>query len=295
MSSIDLHMHSDISLDGEYTPEELAFMCEKNKLEVVSLTDHNSIRGIRKMEEALSQSQVRMIPGIELDCTYEGLDLHVLGYGIDVEDKRFIQIEQNILSQKKATSEKRMEILLDLGILFEQSEVNKLAKDGVVVGEMIAEAALADKRNKNNPLLAAYRAGGNRSDNPYVNFFWDYCAQGKPAFLPVRYMSFMDAVTLIKETGGIAVIAHPANTVGRDEKVITDMVRQGIVGIESYSSYHTSDDRQYYHELAKRLGIMETMGSDFHGKNKPAVFLGNTFGEGREAKLINAMEKFGVL
>lgn len=295
MSSIDLHMHSDISLDGEFTPTELAVMCKENKLEVVALTDHNSIRGIREMEKVLSQSRVRMIHGIELDCTYEELDLHVLGYGIDVEDKRFMEIEQDILSQEEATSEKRMEILLDMGILFEQSEVKKLARDGVVVGEMIAEAALEDKRNENNPLLTPYRVGGNRSENPYVNFFWDFCAQGKPAFLPIQYMSFTEAITLINKTGGIAVIAHPANTVKRNEKVITDMVQQGIVGMESYSSYHTSDDRQYYHELAERLGIMETMGSDFHGKNKPSVSLGNTYGEGKEAKTIKNLEKFGVL
>ncbi len=295
MSYIDLHMHSDISLDGEYTPAEIAAMCEENHLEIVSLTDHNSIRGIREMKKALSPSGVRMIPGIELDCTYEELDLHVLGYGIDIEDKRYLQIEQDILSQKKASSKKTLEILLELGILFEKEDVLKLAKDGVVVGEMIAEAALADKRNENNPLLAAYRAGGSRSNNPYVNFFWDYCAQGKPAFLPIRYMSFAEAITLITKTGGIPVIAHPVNTVGRDEKIITDMVSQGIVGIESYSSYHSSDDRQYYHTLAKKLGVMETMGSDFHGKNKPSVSLGNTFGDGKEDELIKAMEMFGVL
>ena len=274
MSTIDLHMHSNISLDGEYTPAELARLCYQNGLKTVALTDHNSVRGVPEMMEETRKLGIEAVPGIELDCTCEDLDLHILGYGIDIQDKRLREIEQDVLAQKQKTSLQTLDILSQAGIYFDRDQVMSLARDGVVVGEMIAEAALLDDRNLDNPLMKPYYPGQSRSDNPYVNFFWDFCSQGKIAFLPVNYISAKEAISLIRETGGAAVIAHPGATVKRREDLISRMVSDGVTGLEVYSSYHNDEEIAYYKQLADRFHLVKTMGSDFHGKTKPSVKLG---------------------
>lgn len=295
MSKIDMHMHSIISLDGEYTPTELARLCHNSNLEIIALSDHNSVRGVAELEKEAAKYGIMVIPAIELDCTYANLDLHLLGYGIDINHPEFIKNEQDILEQMRKASEKEMKILHRAGIWFEDEAVMALSRDGIVVGEMIGEAAIHDERNRENPLIMPYLPGGNRSDNPYVNFYWDYCSQGKIAFLPIHYMSFQEAVDLIKDAGGFAIIAHPGQTVKRDEVMIRAMYADGISGIEVYSSYHTPEEVDYYRKLADELHMMKTMGSDFHGKIKPAVFLGRTFGEEAEEELRQTLCGQGVM
>ena len=163
-----------------------------------------------------------------------------------------------------------------MGIRFEGRRIRQLSRDGIVTGEMIAEAALEDERNRNLSLLEPYRPGGARAENPYVNFFWDFCSQGKPAYFPADYPAFEEAQQLIEDTGGISVIAHPVNTVGKNRDRIRTMVKMGVSGLEVYSSYHTAEDVTWFHQLAEELELLETMGSDFHGKTKPSVVLGGT-------------------
>lgn len=295
MGRIDLHMHSDISLDGEYTPKELAAMCGEHQITVAALSDHNSVRGVPEMTEACKELGICVIPAVELDCTCDGLDLHLLGYGIDTTDGRFGKNEQEIDRQSRAASEYMMTALLDRGILFERGEVMKLARNGIVIGEMIAEAALADERNRDNPLLAPYRPGGERGRNPFVNFYWDFCSQGKPAFYPIHYPSFEDAVELIRQTGGVPVLAHPAVTVGRRENMLSYMAEAGVEGIEVYSSYHQSEDILYYKKMAEKLQLFQTMGSDFHGKTKPSVLLGGTGADACEENLLKALRERNLI
>ena len=276
MSWLDLHMHSEVSLDGEYSPKQLAGLCHEKGLKVAALSDHNSVRGVEEMMVSCARFGIRGIPAVELDSTFDGVDLHLLGDGIDYHDSRYAELENRILSRKKEISFRAMKILRDIGIIFEEEKVLALSRNGIVGGETIAEAALADERNLNNPLLLPYRPGGERGDNPYVNFFWDFCSQGKPAYFPADYPAFEEAQQLIEDTGGISVIAHPANTVGKNRDRIRTMVKMGVSGLEVYSSYHTAEDVTWFHRLAEELELLETMGSDFHGKTKPSVVLGGT-------------------
>lgn len=276
MSWLDLHMHSEASLDGEYSPGQLARLCHEKGLKVAALSDHNSVRGVEEMMACCARFGIRSIPAVELDCTFDGVDLHLLGYGIDYHDGRYAKLESRILSGKKENSRHAMKILREAGIIFDEDKVLALSRNGIVVGETIAEAALADERNHNNPLLLPYRPGGGRDDNPYVNFFWDFCSQGKPAYFPADYPTFEEAQQLIEDTGGISVIAHPINTVGKNRDRIRAMVKMGVSGLEVFSSYHTAEDVKWFHELAEELKLLETMGSDFHGKTKPSVVLGGT-------------------
>lgn len=275
---IDLHMHSDYSLDGEFSPEQLAVLCKKSGLQTAALTDHNSVRGTEGFCRAAKEQGIFAVTGIELDCDCEDVSLHLLGYHIDSSDRRFRDLEEKVLQQKREASREEMRRIRDLDIVFDEAELMKLAREGIVVGEMIAEVALHDKRNEKNPLLLPFRPGGERSDNPYVNFYWDFCSKGKPGYVPVSYISFEDAFRLIQDTGGFAVIAHPVNTVGRREEMVSYMIDQGVAGLEVFSSYHSQPDIDYYKALTERYHVIKTCGSDFHGKTKPAVHLGGING-----------------
>jgi 3',5'-nucleoside bisphosphate phosphatase len=274
-NKLDLHMHSNISNDGEYSPSELMELCYKSGLKTVSLADHNSVRGIREAKEAAEKLGLEFIAGIELDCQFEGTNLHILGYGIDQAVSDFEINEKDILNKEQAASSKRIELVKDLGIYFEAEKVMELAIEGVVTGEMIAEVALEDKRNENNILLEPYRKGGKRSDNPYVNFYWDLCSQGKPAYVPVNFISLSEAIRLIKKAGGIAVLAHPGANIKQDKNKLEGIIDCGIDGIEVYSSYHDEDTIEFYSNQAEKFNLIKTIGSDFHGKTKPSIKYGS--------------------
>ena len=267
-------MHSNCSNDGEYSPEDLMNLCRQSGLETVALTDHNSVRGVAEACEAAKRSGIECISAIELDCHYGGTNLHVLGYGIDPRVAEFAGIEKDILKQEQDASPSIMKCIQDLGILFEEQKAWDLAVDGVVTAEMIAEVALEDARNSINILLAPYRKGGSRSDNPYVNFYWDFCSQGKPAAVQFTYMDLQHAIQLIKRSGGLTVLAHPGINIGHNQQMLSEIIRLGMDGIEVYSSYHDEASTAFFSRKADELHVLKTMGSDFHGKIKPAISLG---------------------
>jgi predicted metal-dependent phosphoesterase TrpH len=275
VNQLDLHMHSNISNDGEYTPSQLMRLCKQHGLKTVALADHNSVRGIAKAQKSANELGIEFICAIELDCQFEGVNLHLLGYGIDPTLPEFEKNEMDILKKEQDASSKLINLVLDLGIHLDIEKVLDFAIEGVVTGEMIAEAALEDKRNQNNPLLEPYRNNGKRSDNPYVNFYWDFCSQGKPAYVPVQFIGLNEAIQLIRKARGLAVLAHPGINIGQNQKILEDIVACGVDGMEVYSSYHDENMVAFYNEQAEKFHLLKTMGSDFHGKTKPAIKLGS--------------------
>ncbi|WP_313585159.1 PHP domain-containing protein [Lacrimispora sp.] len=273
-NQLDLHMHSNISNDGEYTPSQLMQRCKQHGLKTIALADHNSVRGIEDAQRSANELGMEFIRAIELDCQFEGVNLHLLGYGIDPTVPEFEKNEMDILKKEQDASSKLIHLVQDLGIHLEIEEVLDLAIEGVVTGEMIAEVALEDKRNQNNPLLEPYRKNGKRSDNPFVNFYWDFCSQGKPAYVPIQFLGLNEAIQLIRKARGIAVLAHPGINIGQDQKILECIVSCGINGIEVYSSYHDESMVAFYVKQAEKFHLLKTMGSDFHGKTKPAIKLG---------------------
>lgn len=274
MNWLDLHMHSNKSNDGELTPKELVKKCFESGLKVISLTDHNSIRGVLEAIEYGKEIGVEVITGVELDCSFNEYNLHVLGYGIEVPNIKINKIEEDIVNKEKKASKHIIEKISRLGISFELNEVMSLAIDGVVTGEMIAEVALKDSRNKDNELLMPYFEGGKRSSNPYVNFYWDFCSKGKPAYVPIEFITLKEAIEIVIESGGIPVLAHPGMNIGCDEKIIESIIEAGIKGVEVYSSYHNLETIDFYNKIADKYNVIKTIGSDYHGKIKPTIQLG---------------------
>lgn len=274
MKNIDLHMHSNISNDGDFSPAELMKMCSKAGIKTAALADHNSVRGVAEAIKEGEKFGVKVIPAIEIDCTYKEYNLHVLGYNIDYNNKIFEKIEKNVFEQELKAGDKRMALVKEAGIFFDEEKVRKLSYDGTITGEMIGEAAIEDERNRENPLITPYLEGGTRSNNPYVNFYWDWCSKGKPAYVPIKYITLKEAIDIIHKTGGKAVLAHPNNNIGMNEEVFKEIAAEGIEGVEVFSSYHSKENAEFFLKMAEKYNVSVTCGSDFHGKTKPAIKLG---------------------
>lgn len=275
---LDLHMHSRYSEDGEFTPAELVEQCSRQGITTMSVTDHNCARANPEARSAAEAKGIRYISGIEIDCVYGGLDFHVLGYGIDEASADFARIEENIEQQNLAASLERLEKTQALGFDITQNEMWALTKDaywkGSWPGELFAEALLAKPEYAGHPLLQPYRPGGARSDNPYVNFYWDYYAQGKPCHVEMEYPPMEEIVSTIHRNRGKAVLAHPGvNLKGRAE-LLGEILDLGFDGVEAFSSYHTQPQAEEFCLQAKERDLFVTCGSDYHGKTKPSIHLG---------------------
>lgn len=274
---IDLHMHSLFSDDGEFAPKELADRCCQAGITIFSITDHNCVKANLSAAEAAKAAGLSYLTGVEIDCIHENRDFHLLGYGIDPKTEVFRQIEANVAWQNAKASQVRWEKLGALGLWADEKALEKLTRNAYWkkswTGELLAEVLLADPAYAHHPLLKPYRPGGGRSDNPYVNFYWDFCAQGKPCFVQIKYPAMAAVIGAIHQCNGLAVLAHPGvNLRGIEE--VECLISLGLDGLEAFSSYHNPGQAIFFYEtaLAHNLGV--TCGSDYHGKTKPAVQLG---------------------
>ena len=269
---VDLHMHSIKSDDGEYSGEQLMKLCYQAGLKIVSIADHNSVAAVADAKITASALGLTLISAIEINCVIDEVELHVLGYGINEADTSFTILRESLLKQEQAVAQTRIQLAKDLGLYLDEEKIYALSHEGCVTGEVIAEVALMDERN--NEFMKAYLPGGTRSDNPYVNFYWDYCSQGKPAYVKIDYMSLKEAVDMIHNAGGIAILAHPGNNTKENISLLDKIFSYGVVGLEAYSSYHTPKQIEFYRHYAHIHQLSITAGSDFHGKTKPSIHLG---------------------
>ena len=141
-------------------------------------------------------------------------------------------------------------------------------------GELIAELLLENPRHHSNPRLKPYLPGGDRSDMPLINFYLDFMAQGKPAYVEVRHMDFKDALELVQSQGGIPIVAHPGLNLKGREEMVTELLEQGAMGLEVFNNYHSAEQTAFFAALCKNQGRLMTCGSDFHGFTKPLISIG---------------------
>ena len=274
-NTFDLHIHSEFSSDGEYDVAALVKMAVGSDLQTIAITDHNSVKGVGLALEAGRQHGIEIVPGIEIDCTFKGIDLHLLGYHIDYHDSRFAQLEAAVFEQEIVANRTRVDKLLSYTDLkLDIESFFQRFGNRIITGEMIAEELLATPENQKNEYLVPYLPGGSRSDMPFVNFYWDYFSQGQIAHVPVKFISFREAVDLIKSTGGIPVIAHAAVNLRDRMDAVAELIEEGAEGLEIYNTYHTPGQSSFLRRLAEQNNLVMTCGSDFHGKTKPNVVLG---------------------
>lgn len=275
---IDLHLHSYYSDDGEFSPAELVLKCADQGINVMAIADHNCVRANGEGQKAASAAGITYIPAIEIDCTYQGVNLHVLGYGIDYESSDFTGIEDNIVKQNAAASKIMLHATQKLGFSVTEKDMEELAagnywKDSWT-GEMFGEVLLGKPEYREHPLLSPYRQEGVRGDNPYVNFYWDYYSQGKPCYAPIVYPELEQIIEIIHKNRGFAVLAHPGMNLKNHKELLEPMIQIGLDGIEVFSSYHSPEQASFFYNVANDHKLVVTCGSDYHGKTKPSIPVG---------------------
>lgn len=273
MADFDLHIHSEQSSDGEFPVAELVGKAAARGLAAFSITDHNSVRGVGEAAEGAARAGVGFLPGIEIDCNYRGTDLHLLGYGIDWRSADFARLEDSVARKVVESFEGMIDNLLRLGFSVDAEAVLAAAGGKLPTGELIAEVMLADEKY-HTPLLRPYMPGGARSDMPYINFYLDYFAQGRPAFVPVAYMDYGEALELVRDNGGVPVVAHPGLNFRGRETLAEELLARGAAGLEVFNNYHTPEQAACFASLVVRERALMTCGSDFHGKTKPRIAVG---------------------
>lgn len=291
MIKTDLHIHSNYSSDGEFEVPDIISKCVEQKIDFFSLTDHNSVKGIGEAVVLAKQAGITFISGIEIDCNYEGIDLHVLGYRINWNSPDFNQLEKDACSKVMDSFTQMVHNINRLGFVIDASAVLARANGKLPTAELMAEVMLSDKKYFSS-LLVPYMQGGERSDMPYINFYLDYFAQGKPAFVPINFMTYQNAIEMIKDNGGIPVVAHPGLNLKNRESVVNILLDKGAEGVEVFNNYHSMEQIGYFASLVQKRNAIMTCGSDFHGKTKPLLNIGQSkFNHQFENYLKHSLEK----
>jgi predicted metal-dependent phosphoesterase TrpH len=272
----DLHIHSAYSNDGEIAISDIISMCLENGIDTFAITDHNCVGGSREARDLItSHPDLRFIPGIEIDCNYHGTDLHVLGYQVGLDNGDFDALERSNNQKHMDAVPRMIHNLAQLGIEVDQEELMIKSGGNPPSAELFAELLLEKPQQADNPKLAPYLPGGRRSDMPLINFYLDYFAQGKPAYVEIKHMDYREAIELVKSNGGIPVVAHPGLNLKGKEALAKELLDHGATGLEVFNNYHSDGQVAYFGDLCRRRNALMTCGSDFHGKNKPLISIGH--------------------
>lgn len=260
MEYIDLHVHSNCS-DGTLSPAELAAYAAEKGLAAFALTDHDTAEGISEAAKAAALNQIELVPGIEFSTEYEGREVHILGLDIRPEQEDFAR-HLDFFQKSRENRNEEMARLLRQKAGFD------------IYLEEIQEA------NKDSLITRAH-FGRWLVDKGYVSsikeVFARYIGDGCPCFVPKQYTEPKNAIRLIRNAGGTAVLAHPLLYRFSGEKLaacVSDLKEAGLQGLEAVYSANTGSDESRMRSLARKLNLKISGGSDFHGKNKPLIDLG---------------------
>ena len=272
---IDLHIHTTASSDGQHVPKEIFEMSKRLKLEAIAFADHNSVGSVEEGLRISREFGIEFIPCIEINTHYKGYDFHLLGYFIDHRDEGLLRWLKGLEVNKRRQIRQRVSRLRELGLTLSVKDVERHSLGREPTGVSYLKALLEREENRKDPRLRVY-IDGERSDSPYLNFYLDYLAGGRPASVPIRFISTPEAIHLVRSLGGIPILAHPSEV--KDERLF-DLIRAGLEGLEVYSSYHGEEDEDYFKGVCDRYDLLVTAGSDFHGREiKPDVPLGELRG-----------------
>ncbi|WP_327254813.1 PHP domain-containing protein [Streptomyces sp. NBC_01244] len=250
---IDLHAHSTAS-DGTDTPAELVRNAAGAGLDVVALTDHDTVAGYREAIAALPQG-LTLVTGAELSCRLDGIGMHMLAYLFDPEEPELFRERELVRDDRTPRAQAMIGKLRGLGVDITWEQVARIAGEGSVGRPHIA-AALVE--------LGVVRTVSDA-------FTADWLADGGRAYAEKHELDPFDAIRLVKAAGGVTVFAHPA-AVKRGtcvpESAIAALASAGLDGIEVDHMDHDEPTRARLRGLAGDLGLLTTGSSDYHGSRK---------------------------
>lgn len=274
MIHFDLHMHSNQSGDGQFTPAELVQMLKKADIQVAALSDHDTVKGVPDMMVEGKKEGIQIIPAIECSTLLGDYDVHVLGYGINLDDPYFQTLQENIQKKNDGVFHQRVEKLRQkYGVEIDEEKVVRDA-NGTNPWFIMMTRLFQDPRYQNIEDFKDYIPGGKRSDPAPVNFFWDKCMPGSDLYVKAYNPDFKETIQKIHEANGLVIIAHPYQTFYKQEERLQYALDCGIDGLEAYSNYHQDYHNEYYEQFAREHNLLITCGSDFHGEKKPSIRMG---------------------
>jgi predicted metal-dependent phosphoesterase TrpH len=250
----DLHLHTNFS-DGTYTPEELTAHGHRLGFGVLALSDHDTMEGCARMAAACAAAGIEFIPASELTAELDGHELHLLGYFLDstnakllVELAKFQEVRQNRIREMVARIR----------------ELNVPLRE-----ESVFEVANCRAPGRPHVARALVKAGLCRNlDEAFERFL----KKDRPAWVPKFKMSAPDAIALIHQADGLAVLAHPG--LNNCDDLIPALADCGLDGLECYHTKHASAQAYHYQKVAEQLGLLVTGGSDCHGMSKGRPLIG---------------------
>jgi len=250
----DLHMHTTFS-DGTFSPEEMAQAAQRHRLACVALTDHDTVAGCARMAAECARLGIEFVNATELTAEIDGVEVHILGYFIDLADAHFLE---NLVKFQHA----RQQRIRDMAA--------RLQGQGVPLqAEAVFAIARCESPGRPHVARALVQAGlCNSMDEAFERFLKKH----RPAWVPKFKISAYDAIGLIHRAGGVAVIAHPA--LNKSDDIIPALVEAGIDGIECFHTRHSTAASEHYMLMAEQYGLAISGGSDCHGMNKGRPLMG---------------------
>jgi predicted metal-dependent phosphoesterase TrpH len=253
---IDLHTHSTAS-DGTDTPAELVRNAAAAGLDVVALTDHDTVGGYAEAQKSLHELTVplTLVTGAELSCRIDGVSLHLLAYLFDPREPELFRERELVRDDRVPRARAMVAKLNETGVPVTWERVAQIAGDGAVGRPHIAQA-----------LIEAGLVGSISEA-----FTPQWIGPGGPAYVGKHELDPFEAVRLVKGAGGVTVFAHPAAVkrgVCVPDSVISDLAAAGLDGIEVDHMDHDEPTRARLRGLAGELGLLATGSSDYHGTRK---------------------------
>ncbi|MBO6047346.1 MAG: PHP domain-containing protein [Erysipelotrichaceae bacterium] len=259
MDRCDLHSHSTSS-DGTCTPTEVVRLAKEEGLKAIALTDHNTTKGLKEFMEAGKQYDIITVPGCEFTTEYHGKELHIVG--LFFPEEVWPQVEDYV-------------DMLNLSKHFSNMNLIKALRNGGFDISYEECAALTDAAEFNRAHVARvlHHKGFVTS---VQEAFKTLLKEGNGYYIHAKRLNALQTVKFIKEYGGVAIFAHPfLNLHGKElEMFLKEAKAQGLDAMETHYSLFSDEQTTLAEELAKKYGLKQSGGSDFHGEAKPNIKLG---------------------
>ena len=267
--AVDLHIHTVASGDGEFSPREIIRFAKEKKLDSIAITDHDSVESVEETIYLGENCGIEVIPACEFSSRYQDTWLHILGYFLDYKSPAISAWCAEIAKNRLDNVDVQIDKLQEAGLYLDKEKF--LQDNPQPMPICYGKALFDDARNKNNKLLEPYR----EMDNCLVQFALDWLVSGQPYNVPQELPAVEDVVNLIINNGGIPVLAHPAVTLGTSsDDVVSKFLSLGVQGVEASTSWHKQEEREHYLQFCQERNVLATCGSDFHGRSKPHIELG---------------------
>ncbi|MCX6566283.1 MAG: PHP domain-containing protein [Candidatus Aminicenantes bacterium] len=272
---VDLHIHSDRSSDGDYSPEAIARMAAEAGFAAIAIADHDTVAAYPAALEAGRKEGVEIVPSMEVTTMYDDREFHCQLPFLDWENARVAGIVERVAETRWQEARERVVNLRALGVGISWEEVEAASPEMAPLGVTIARILLDKPESRRDPKLRKYYGDDGRPFPPSL-FYRDFFLDGAPAYVPKRHIALLEVLEESARVGAAAVLSHPGAYFQKTTHEDLDRLKDfGLAGLEVYTSYHDAEQTRFYLEEARTFDLVPTAGSDFHGRVKPHVAFGS--------------------